>query len=172
MKKKLLAAILAGAMLLSGCGSNIREGVTCLEEGKYEEAIEAFEVQIEEGKQVGEAYRGIAIANFELGNHEECVAYFEKALEQEVEQTASMYKLMATACIQYEDYENAIEYYESLLETDDCTEEMKKEALFNCVVMYEKLLDWESAREAVNAFLQLYPDDEKAIKEAEFLETR
>ena len=172
MKKKLLAGLLVVTMLLGGCGSNIRDGVAYLEEGKYEEAIAAFEAQVTEEKQLDEAYRGIAIANFELENYKECVAYFEKALENEAEQTASMYYLMATSCMQYEDYENAVKNYDLVLGMEDCSEEMKKEVLFSRVVAYEKMLDWDSAREAVNEYLQLYPDDEQAAKEAGFLETR
>ena len=172
MKKRLLAGVLVVTMLLGGCGSNIRDGVACLEEGKYEEALNSFQAEIDEEKNLGEANRGMAIAYFELGSYQEAVYYFEEALANEAEETASMYKLMATACIQYEDYENAIAYYDLVLGMDDCTEELKKEALFNRVVMYEKLLDWDSAREAVKAFLEVYPDDEQAIKESQFLETR
>lgn len=170
--KKGIIGIMILTMLLCGCSSNLEDGVALLEQGKFEEAIVAFEAQVEEEKKLGEAYRGIAIANYELGNYEEVVGNFEKALENEAKETAAMYHLMASACMQCEDYENAMKYYELVLGMEDCTEEIKKEIMFNKIAIYEQSADWEAAKEAVNTYLELYPDDERVIKEAEFLETR
>lgn len=170
--KKGIIGILILTMLLCGCSSKLEDGVLLLEDGQYEEAIETFEAQIEKEKQLDEAYRGIAIANYELGNYEEAVVNFEKALENEAKETAAMYHLMASACMKYEDYENAMKYYDMVLGMEDCTDEVKKEILFNKIVIYEKSADWESAKEAVDTYLESYPDDERVIKEAEFLKTR
>ena len=79
---------------------------------------------------------------------------------------------MATSYMQMEDYENAVAHYDLVLGMEDCTEEMKQEALFNRVVAFEKMSDWDSAREAVQTYLQIYPEDERAIKESDFLKTR
>lgn len=170
--KKCIIGILVLTMLLCGCASYLEDGVMLLEEGKYEEAIKEFESQIEKEKQLDEAYRGIAIANYELGNYEEVVGNFEKALEYEAEATLAMYHLMASACMKCEDYENAMKYYDLVLGMEDCTEEIKKEILFNKISIHEMNADWESAKEAVNTYLEIYPDDESVIKEAEFLQTR
>ena len=40
------------------------------------------------------------------------------------------------------------------------------------VVSYEKLGDWDNAKEKVSEYNEQYPGDSKAEKEAEFLETR
>lgn len=171
MKKGILGLIIA-ALLMTGCASNIKEGVEFLEEGRYEDAIKVFQEDIEEGKHLGEANRGIAIACYELGNYKEAVEYFKEALANETEETASIYHLMGTCCMQYEDYENALSYFEKALLMEDCTEEMSREMLFNKVVAYEKMMDWKSAKIALESYLQLYSEDEMAIKELEFLETR
>lgn len=170
--RKSIIGIMILTMLLCGCSSHLEDGVLLLEEGKYEEAITSFEAQIEKEKQLDEAYRGIAIANYELGNYEVVVENFEKALENEAKETVAMYHLMASACMECEDFENAIKYYDKVLAMEDCTDEIKKEILFNKISIYEGWADWESAKEAVNTYLELYPDDERVIKEAEFLQTR
>ena len=74
--------------------------------------------------------------------------------------------------VQPEDYENAITYFEKALLFEECTDEMRKEMMYNKVVAYEKMMDWDSAKIAVDNYLKSYPDDEMAIKESEFLETR
>lgn len=170
--KKMIAAIMILAMLLTGCSSYLEDGVLLLEEEKYEEAIVEFEKQIEKEKQLDEAYRGIAIANYELGNYDKVVENFEKALENDAKETVAMYHLMASACMKCEDFENAMKYYDLVLSMEDCTEEIKKEILFNKISIYEGRADWEAAKEAVNTYLASYPNDERAIKEAEFLSTR
>ena len=42
----------------------------------------------------------------------------------------------------------------------------------NEIAAYEKSGDMESAKSKLKSYIQDYPDDEKAAKEAEFLETR
>lgn len=43
---------------------------------------------------------------------------------------------------------------------------------YNLIVSYEKLEDWGNAKQEVADYLENYPDDEAAQKEAAFLETR
>ena len=49
---------------------------------------------------------------------------------------------------------------------------MKKEMKYNIIVAYEKMEDWESAEVKLEEYLESYPNDKAAKKEAEFLETR
>ena len=49
---------------------------------------------------------------------------------------------------------------------------MMQEMRFNEIVAYEQAGDIESARSKLADYTADYPDDEKAAKEAEFLETR
>ena len=43
---------------------------------------------------------------------------------------------------------------------------------YNIIVAYEKMEDWESAEVKLEEYLESYPNDKAAKKEAEFLETR
>lgn len=172
MKRKGILGLVILMLLLSGCASNVRKGVSLLEDGKYEEAIAKFQEDVDEEKNLDEAYRGMAIAYYELESYQEAAEYFSMALENKAEETASIYHLMGTCCLQYGDYENTIANYDKALAMEDCTDEMKKEMMFNKIAAYENMADWESAKTAVSEYLESYPDDERALKEAEFLKTR
>ena len=43
---------------------------------------------------------------------------------------------------------------------------------YNRIVCAEKSADWDTAKEKIAEYLETYPDDERAVKEAEFLKTR
>ena len=51
------------------------------------------------------------------------------------------------------------------------TEELRS-LLYNEMVVYEKKLDFASARQKAEEYLQMFPDDEAAKRELEFLKTR
>ena len=51
------------------------------------------------------------------------------------------------------------------------TEELQS-LLFNEIVVYEKKLDFDTARQKAEEYAALFPEDEKAVKELEFLRTR
>lgn len=172
MKRIGILGLVIIMLTMSGCGSNASKGISLLEDGKYDEAIGKFQEDIDAGKNLDDANRGMALAYYELGSYMEAVYYFEEALANDTEETASLYHLMGTCCFQYEDYENTIAYFDKALAMEDCTEDMKKEMMFNKIAACEKLGDWEAAETAVLEYLESYPDDERAIKEAEFLETR
>lgn len=59
-------------VLLTGCmGTNyLEEGVSQLEEKQYEEASKSFQKEIDEEKNLDEAYRGMGIAYFEMEEFE------------------------------------------------------------------------------------------------------
>ena len=76
MKKiKMIAAALV-AVLCMGCTMNTKEGAAFLEEGKFAEAITCFEKDIAEEKHLEEAYRGMGIAYFQLGEYAEAISNF------------------------------------------------------------------------------------------------
>ena len=160
------------ASLLAGCASNIQDGITYLEEENYEAAIECFEKDITEKKNLGEAYRGKAIALYELEDYYGAVDSFENALANKEEPTATLYNLMAASYLRVDEYEAALDSYADALEMEDCTEEMKQEILFNEIAIYQKLGDWDKVKEKVSAYVENYPDDERMDKTVEFLETR
>lgn len=172
MKRFRLGVLLVAACLMMGCTTNIKDGITFLEEEKYEEAIACFEKDIAEKKNLDEAYRGMAIAQYELGEYSDAIDSFENALKNETEETATIYSLMAASCLQMEEYENALDYYAKALKMEDCTEELKQEILYNEIAAYQELGAWDTVKEKVASYVERYPDDERMDKTAEFLETR
>lgn len=172
MKRVRMGLILLTAVLLGGCASNIKDGITYLEEENYEAAVECFEKDIVEKKNLDDAYRGIGIAQYELGDYSAAIEAFENALENETEKTATIYNLMGASCLQLNEYEEALEFYAQALKLKDCTEEMKQEILFNEIAIYQELGDWNTVKEKVSTYVENYPDDERMDKTVEFLETR
>ena len=63
-------------------------------------------------------------------------------------------------------------FYNLALEDEDNSEEMEQEIRYNIIAAYEQTGDWESVKVKLEEYLEDYPDDEDAKKEAEFLETR
>ena len=172
MKKiRIIAAVLFTAFCM-GCTMNTKEGTSLLEEGKFSEAISCFEKDIAEEKHLEEAYRGVSIAHFQLGEYQEALSNFQTLLEMEkVEETPSLHAMMAVCYLQLEKYEESLASYQKALELE-CTEEMKQEILFNEIAIYQELGNWDVVKEKVAAYVELYPDDTRMDKTVEFLETR
>ena len=149
---KALLAIFSAGLLLTACGNPSEKGVEYLEKGEYDQAVEQFEQAIEKNKNTGDAWRGIGIAKWEQKDYKGARNAFRKALDNNAEKTGTIYNLG--------------------LEQDDVSKKMKKEMKYNIIVAYEKMEDWESAEVKLEEYLESYPNDKAAKKEAEFLETR
>lgn len=174
MKKRKIAMLVMTGVLLTGCmGTNyLEEGVSQLEEKQYEEASKSFQKEIDEEKNLDEAYRGMGIAYFEMEEFEKAIDAFGEALDNGAEETATLYNFIGISNMKMENYEEAVSAFEKGMSMEDCSDTMKREMLFNTVVSYKKLGDWDNAKEKVSEYNEQYPGDSKAEKEAEFLETR
>jgi len=172
MRKIKLCTLVLAACFCMGCSSNLKDGISFLEEGKFEEAIECFQEDVENEKRLDEAYRGLGIAYFELEDYEKAMEAFEGAVKNETEESSILYSLMGASSLHLENYEDALEYYEKALEEKDCTEELKQEILYNMISIYEKMGDWDTVKEKVEAYVEAYPEDTSLEKTIEFLETR
>lgn len=175
MKKYLviLATVITSILLLGGCGKNpSEEGLELLQEGQYEAALSKFEEAIEDEKNIDDAYRGVGIAKWELEDYEGARDAFENALSNGTEETATIYHFLGSCELRLENYKMALNYFRLGMLQEDCNEEMMQEMRFNEIVALEKIGDWESARTELNEYIVDYPEDERAVKEAEFLETR
>ncbi len=174
MKKRKIVALVMVGLLLTGCigPDYLDEGVSYLDEKQYEKACEAFQKEVKEEKNLGEAYRGMGIAYFELKEFEKAIDAFESALENDATETATLYNFIGISNMRTENYEEAVSAFEKGMEIGNCSDAMKREMLFNTVVSYEKQGDWERAKEKVKEYIEQYPGDSKAEKEAKFLESR
>ena len=63
-------------------------------------------------------------------------------------------------------------YFENGQELSGAGKELLKEMAYNLVVAYEKAGDYQSAKEKLDSYLKANPDDKKALKEQEFLNTQ
>ena len=192
MKKKLmvLSLSLSIVLLFTGCSSPVEKGTSLLEEKKYEEAITSFETAIEKEQNESEAFRGVGIAQYELGNYEDALTAFNQALEfEDAVKTPTIYNLKGICSMKLTDYQGAVNNFNAGIlvgeDAENTSDDKKdkdsedtdyadvlKEMRYNLIVSYEKLEDWENAKQAVADYLENYPDDEAAQKEAAFLETR
>lgn len=173
VKKTVVLLVTVLCVTLTGCGKNpSEEGVEFLKNGQYKEAEELFEKAIEKDKNVGDAYRGIGISKWEQADYEEAKEAFENALENDAEKTGTLYNLLGNCEINLENPEGALNYYRLALEAKDNSEALIREVRFNVIAAFEKQGDWESAKLKLKEYLADYPDDEQALKEAQFLETR
>lgn len=94
-------------------------------------------------------------------------SYLEKSTKAS---EAAVYNQLGVCKWKDGDYESALSAFTAGLNLNDS--EWKKELLFNEAVTYEYLLDFETAREKFNEYLELYPKDENARHEELFLATR
>lgn len=175
MKKYLVTmmAVIFTACLLAGCGTKVlEEGTELLEQGKYSEAADKFQDAVDEEKNLGEAYRGLGIALWEQEDYEGAKEAFESALDNDAEKTATLYNFLGNCDMKLGDAKSALNYYRLGMAAEDAGDEMMQEMRFNEIAAYEQLGDMESAKTKLNSYAADYPDDEKAVKEAEFLETR
>lgn len=174
--RRYLVIILAVFMvsgMLTGCGGNpLEEGLALLEEGDYEGSVDKFKEAVEDDKNPGDAYRGIGIAKWELGQYEAARNAFASALENDAEKTATIYNFLGNCEMQLENYRSALNYYNLGIACEDCSDEMLQEMKFNEIICYEQCGEWENARKKLEEYTAAWPEDERAAKEAEFLETQ
>ena len=88
------------------------------------------------------------------------------------DKTPEIYNLMGNCCMKLDQAKQALNYYRLGLEEEDASDELKQEMRLNEIAAYEMSGDMESAKSKLKSYIQDYPDDERAAKEAEFLETR
>lgn len=180
----------------------LEKGFQQMQEEDYEGAKDSFQTVIEteqtdaeedssktdsqDTAYIAEAYRGLGLVSFELEQYEEVQTYLQKAIELNGEATPILYNLLGISAMKLEAYDSALEAFESGIEFPE-TETYQdaegneqtvdyaavlQEMKFNRIVCLEKRLDWEKAKEAIEAYINEYPDDETVQKEAEFLSTR
>lgn len=150
----------------------LKQGLEYLETGDYQSAVEQFEEAAEKEKSAGEAYRGIGIARWEVEDYEGACEAFEKALDAGAKKTGTIYNFLGSCEMKLGDPEKALNAYNLALEDENNSEEMEQEIRYNIIAAYEQMKDWDSAKQKLKEYLDDYPDDEEAKKEAEFLETR
>lgn len=158
---------------LSGCITNpYKSGVKALENKEYEEAAKNFSEAVEKDNNTADAYRGLGIALWETKDYEGARDALEKALQAGTEKTGTIYNLLGNCELKLGNAKEAAVYFETGLEEKNLSDQLRQEMLFNTIVSYEQMGDTETAKTLLTEYVTEYPDDEEAVKEAEFLETR
>lgn len=85
--------------------------------------------------------------------------------------TAESYNGLALCDIADGDYDTALQDIQQGLSLD-ASDASKRDLLYNEIVVYEKKMDFATAKQKAEEFMQLYPDDEAGQKEYDFLITR
>lgn len=105
----------------------------------------------------------------ESQDYEQAESMYQSCLETEGLE-AEGYNGLACCAAAAEDYEAALSYIQKGLKMGNA--DMKQVLLFNQIVFYENKMDFVSAKEKISEYLELYPGDQKAIREYYFLQTR
>lgn len=131
----------------------------------YDSAVTELTMAINDGDDTAVLLLGkVYIAKEDAGSAR---AMYQKYLEAGTNK-AKAYNGLALCDIHEKNYDAALANIEKGLA--EYSEE--QELLYNEIVIYEYKLDFETAKEKMASYLQLYPDDESAIRENEFLQSR
>lgn len=170
---KCLAVIFCLAAVLSGCMANpYEDGVEALKDGQFEEAAEQFQKAVDKNQSKADSYRGLGIALWETEDYGGAKAAFENVLKEGGEKTGTLYHFLGSCELKTDNPEKAIEYFEQGLKDEKISGEVRQEMRFNSIAAYEKLGDMDTARTLLSDYAADYPEDESAVKEAQFWETR
>lgn len=181
--KCILLTVMISVTALTSCtfnkDSNTQKGNTYLEEGSYQEALDCFERDISNEKNLKLAYRGEGIAYMKLGNYKSAVMAFEEALEQAggkvTDTELDICYYMAQAQYENGDYEDAIDTCSNLLIYDEenadalylrgtlyLTQDNKKDASSD----FTKMLKYDdSSSRYIDAYKSMMPYDKEAANE-------
>lgn len=135
--------------------------------GNYEEARLALESAKETGG--AEAASLLGQTYEQLGDYNYAASVYSNYLETK-QPDASIYNQLGICRLKTGDYAAALEAFQAGLAIEGNT--MTQALRFNEIVAYEHLGQFSQARLAMEQYLRLYPDDEKAQQENVFLQTR
>ena len=170
---QMVTLVIVMAFSLSGCMTNpYKAGVKALENGEYKEAEEQFSKAVKKDKNTADAYRGLEIACWESEDYEGASDALKKALEAGTKKNGTIYNILGCSELKLGNAKEAAEYFEEGLKDKDISNELKQEMRFNMISAYEQMGDLETAKTLIANYVNDYPDDEQAAKEAQFLETR
>ena len=193
-KLLLLAALILGMAVLPGCGSRMNKkelrelGIEAMRAGDYEgakqrfaEALEASDGEVSELQYDILKYRGEC--EIRLGQYEEAQETYgilaqldtkeenQRKYQEVLQELSGLSGLKeAIAHMDAGEYETAVEMLEPLAELHGGMVGMA--AWFNRAVCMEHLQQFDEAEEAFSAYVEQYPEDEKALRELDFLKTR
>ena len=174
-------------LLFTSCGRNNkileyrREGINAIRNNSYEDALNYFNIAIKTGNgQVSEIQYDLLLYKaeclFMLGKYEECKNIYSILLDinpnnKQFQELYGIFKDISKLT----ELKNAlnnddIELSEDLInQIKNSGIEHDKSVLFNQAVLYEKQGNWKDALNTFNYYIKLYPNDELALQEINFI---
>lgn len=167
MRKKIYAALataLCVVMLCTGCGgekkvSHIDEGMTAIEELRYEDALACFDQALVSGEDKQLIYRGQGLANLGLAKYDDAVAALERCLASgssvpnKMDYDVNYY--LATAHYKAGRLEEAKQIYDAIL----ALRKDAREAFFMRGIVHLKMGNYELGRPDFDKAIELAPND-------------
>lgn len=134
--------------------------------GEYQKAYLALEEAKSKGDAV--AYQYLGMAYEATGDYNYASSVYSSYLAKTP--NAQLYNQLGLCEMKKGDYEKALAAFQAGLQVEDS--DMKQSLLFNEIVAYEYLSDFEQAAALMESYLKIYPDDAAAVREYEFLAGR
>lgn len=97
-------------------------------------------------------------------------SFYQQYIDADGEDPAKGYNGLALCDIADGDYDSALQNISQGL--GDATSDEMRDLLFNEIVVYEKKLDFSTALSKAQEYVQTFKDDEAAVKELTFLQSR
>lgn len=137
----------------------------------YLEDYETAEVELEKAVKAGEneGYLYLGQVYDKLKDTKTAQSYYSQYMEK-INKSAEAYNSLGESLFQEKNYAGALQMFQGGIALED--EKMDKKLRFNEIIAYEYLLDFKSAKAKMEEYLKLYPEDEAALREYEFLKTR
>lgn len=135
--------------------------------GEYETAIGLLEDVLEKETI---AYYYLFQVYDAMEDSEKAVEYLNTYMEKEENIDSTQLYEMGKSLLNKEQLTSAIECFNKALELEKVPNQQV--IMRNLVVAYEKNLDFASAKEVMKAYVEAYPEDEEALREYTFLQTR
>jgi tetratricopeptide (TPR) repeat protein len=137
--------------------------------GEYDTAIAELSDAFRNGFSESYYYLGQIYEKEE--DYESAVNNYSLFIEDETQvKPAIVYNKIAICLIKLKKYEDALSYIQAGIQLNDIN--TNQALLSNEIVVYENIGKFEKAYSLMKDYLKVYPDDEEAIKENEFLKTR
>lgn len=135
--------------------------------GEYQKAYIALEEARADGN--AESYLYLGKAYEATGDYNYASSVYNDYLSKD-SKNAEVYNQLGLCEMAKKDYQKALAAFQAGLQVED--NGMLQSLSFNEIVAYEYLGEYKKAAVLLDSYLKLYPDDEKAKREQQFLLTR
>ncbi len=146
---------------------NVAKGLMYYKRNDYKQALPILQSAYEEG--YGDLVLYVGSCYGQLGDLDNMQLYYNVFLQKH-EMNSFMYAQYAAISLNEGNLEQALEYIENGKEAKD--QSNIKEILFDEIVYYEKIKDYNTAFEKAELFMESYPLDQDGKKEYDLLYTR